>query len=164
MRPFKLKSELVGDGIKVISLAEESFGLAHSKLFGDEYFSATWHMRYGYEFSNLTLSYSTHNDHVGIMMDFDYIGQGDGKIEAHVQSTWWTEIWESFMEKVRKPWGSWTEDEIMVSPMWCRYFLEDTGGTTDRIHTMMVMRSYENPEDTHVKGYFRSWEKSRQKT
>lgn len=154
MRPFKLKSELMGDGLKIMSLAEESFGRCHSKIWGDDFFSSSWHMRHMFETCSLTLSYNTRDDHVGVKMDFDYIGDG---LESHVRSTWWSEIWDSFVGKVAKPWDSWTEDEIMGSPMWCRYFLEDTGETTDRIHTKMVMLSYDNPEDTDLKGYFRSW-------
>ena len=73
-------------------------------------------------------------------------------------------LWDAFRHRAAKPWSEWSEAEIAESPMWCRYFLEDGGEPTDRIHTMMVMRSYEYPEDSHIKGYFRAWAERRSTT
>ena len=71
-------------------------------------------------------------------------------------------LWDRFVRAVSKPWEDWTEDEIMSSVVWCRQFVEDGNRPTDRIHTMMVMMSFEIPEDLDLRGYFQAWERNSQ--
>lgn len=74
-------------------------------------------------------------------------------------SSWWVDMWQEFTLRAGKPWSEWTEDEIMSAPMWCRYFVEAGNLPTGPIHNMMVLKSYEDSDDPHIKGYFRCLQK-----
>lgn len=63
---------------------------------------------------------------------------------------------KKFLEDVRKPWNEWTEEEIMESPTWICMYKEDTGRSTETMHSKMVMESYKNPENKWIRRYFNS--------
>lgn len=60
----------------------------------------------------------------------------------------------NFVNKVKKPWDEWTEEELLSSPMWI-VFLSLDGYSSDVLHSAMVMWSYERPDDPWIKRYFK---------
>lgn len=162
MKLFKIKPELTGL-VEFFTAASEVFGRFSSCSFSDDYSQATWDIHHLGETVTIEISHARGDE---IFQVACRVWRED-KVFRSVRSyffSWWTELWDAFRHRAAKPWSEWSEAEIAESPMWCRYFLEDGGEPTDRIHTMMVMRSYEYPEDSHIKGYFRAWAKRRSTT
>jgi hypothetical protein len=65
----------------------------------------------------------------------------------------------NFVNKVKKPWDDWTEEELLSDPMWI-VFLSLDGYTSDVLHSAMVMWSYERPDDPWIKRYFKECQRS----
>jgi hypothetical protein len=60
-----------------------------------------------------------------------------------------------FVRLAKHPWEDWSEEEVMVDPMWVCLRMEETGETSETAHAMMAMESYRNPSNKWVKRYFK---------
>ena len=69
----------------------------------------------------------------------------------------------NFVNKVKKPWDEWTEEELLSDPMWI-VFLSLDGYTSDVLHSAMVLWSYERPDDPWIKRYFKECQRSAPKS
>lgn len=143
MRLFKLKPEIAADSMILLKIMQEIFGRPYEFSFSQEKSSFSWKVG---QF-NMTLSHGRGDSIFDLnVLRFAIGAFGDSSLP---------QMWDRFMELAEKPWSDWSEDEIMESTMWCRYFVESGNIPSGRIHTMMVLKSYENMDDPHIKGYFR---------
>jgi hypothetical protein len=73
----------------------------------------------------------------------------------------WRERVIDFIEKIKKPWVEWAEEEFLENPMWIYLFLKANGSVSDSLHSAMTLSSYENPNNEYVKRYFQEWKRLR---
>lgn len=156
MKLFKIKPELTGL-VEFFSAASEVFGRFSSCSFSDDDSWATWDIHHLGEVVTIEISHARGDEFFQVRYRVDRQDKDVSLLRPRRSDffSWSMELWDAFMQRAGKPWSEWTEDEIMSSTMWCRYFVEAGNQPTGTIHTMMVLKSYENPDDPHVKGYFR---------
>lgn len=155
--PFKIKAEL-RSGLDFLDAASELFGKPACIRLENTYSYASWEITRQYEILRVTLSHSHGEDvfDVSFRIDWKYGIDATHPLRPKGEiSSWWVDLWNDFILRAGKPWSEWTDEEIMSAPMWCRYFVESGNAPTGSIHTMMVLKSFENPDDPHIKGYFR---------
>lgn len=151
MQLFKLKPEIAADSTILFKIAQEIFGTALEISFQDHKSSISWKSG----FLVVTLSHVCGDSVFGLSLDRSSFNDVVFAQDIHDAMSSWLELWDIFSEAAGKPWSDWSEDEIMESTMWCRYFVESGNIPSGRIHTMMVLKSYENTDDPHIKGYFK---------
>lgn len=159
MQLFKLRPELASDSMLMFKLAEEVFGKVAYFGRSDTYCYGAWEKTIQYETLRLTILHCRGEDTFKVEYN---VAWKEGIDASHPLkpsgelSSWWRELWDDFMSRAGKPWSEWTEEEIMSSTLWCRQFVEAGNVPSGTIHTMMVMKSFEDSDDPHIKGYFRA--------
>jgi hypothetical protein len=146
--PFKLKNELVGDSEKIFEIAAGYFGKPSNKhcRWSDPHkgpisvweWQTDWWLNISHALGEETINISFRWGEVV----FDY--------EREQLNIGW------FVHAVKKSWEDWTEDEILSSPEWIVSFAEENGLASQKMHTKMVMLSYQDPEDGLVQRYFKN--------
>jgi len=165
MKKFKLRDDLRNDSGQIFLIVEDVFGRPSQLSFGDGFRAASWEIHHLQISAELSLEHHPPSDVLISRMTFELADRTELEYRSAMllfEPSWWHELWDGFASRVAKPWSDWTEDEIMENPSWCRHFIESGGVPTDRIHAMMVMKSYEIPEDLDVKGYFQAWQRRKQ--
>lgn len=159
MTPFKLKPELAESSELLFGVAEEVFGRFAYFSHSDTHSYGAWERSFQYETLRLTIQHHRGDD----TFKAEYsVGWKNGIDVSHPLkpqgelSSWWVDLWQEFMRRAAKPWSEWTDEEIMSSTKWCRYFVEAGNVPSGTIHTMMVMKSFEDSDDLDIKGYFRA--------
>jgi hypothetical protein len=144
--PFKLKSDLVGDFDRIFEIAAGYFGKPSNKScrWSDPrgpVYAWDWQMDWW-----LNINYVLGEETINISFRW-----GEVVLQLRARAIKNSIICACHQEVL----GGFDEDEILSSPEWIVSFAEENGHASDRMHTKMVMISYQHPEDPLVKKYFK---------
>lgn len=151
LEPFKVRK---GRAYEALEAAIRSFGQPSEITRWASKSVARWHFydsslfRYGLEivFDDLSDTLSMQMEIANTKPDETICGQVlAGETSQKVLD---------FVEEVRKPWGEWSEEEIMESPMWVCMYRRDGNPPTRAMDNMMHMFSFKDPGNLWVKMYF----------
>lgn len=150
MEPFKIRS---GEGDMALSVAREIFGSPSEVSVGPNTTSMTWRFYEDVVEVGLSLSYFHGNDTVDISFSTSVIRDDQTLCGVYRPGSTRDKL-VIFVERVRKPWSEWEEEEVMEKPMWICLFKEQTGSSTPAMENMMAMLSFEDPDNVWVKRHY----------
>lgn len=107
---------------------------------------------------SITIGYEDGRDSIDFNWETESLSSGNAvcvNLKTH-NPAWTKKVWD-FIEAVKKPWDSWTEDELLQDPMWIYLFWRANGSIPELLHTAMVLSGGDNK---YVKRYFQEWQGS----
>jgi hypothetical protein len=151
MRPFKLGSEYRKSSV-LFEVADEFFGKPVSWSVGDVS-KKEWNFDAGTEYYFLEVEHRDGAEIPSINITAERMEYPGRRYSGFPDKL------SEFINKVRKPWDEWTEEELLSDPMWI-YFLSQDSYVSEALHTAMVMWSYESLENQWIKRYFKECPRS----
>lgn len=161
IEPFKLKDE-IRDRALLEAAAYERFGEPRQYSLsitanGSKYIY-NWILIDNYFQHSITIGYEDNSDSIEFGLETESFG-GDNAVCVNIKThnpDWMNKV-RNFIDSIKKPWDSWTEDELLQNPMWIYFFWRANGSIPESLHTAMVLSGGDNK---YVKRYFQEWQGS----
>lgn len=152
LEPFKVRR---GEAADAIAAAIRAFGQPTDFTQGWTSAKVRWRfyddglIEYG-----LDIDFHDHSDTISMQLEARRTSE-DQTVCGPIVGKSTERLIKRFVEEIRKPWGEWSEEEIMEGPMWVHMYIRDGNPPTKAMENMMAMLSFQRPDDKWVKRYFR---------
>ena len=159
IEPFKLKDEMRG---KVLfEAAKDCFGEPFQRSLSMTPHGSksicNWIVMDNFSRHSITRGYEDGRDSIEFNWETESLTNGNAVcVNLKTHNPAWNKKIHDFIEVVKKPWDSWTEDELLQDPMWIYLFWKANGSIPDSLHTAMVL----SRENEYVKRYFQECQSS----
>lgn len=159
LEPFKLKEEMRG---KVLfEAAKECFGEPYQRSLSmtpdGSKSICNWIVMDNFSRHSITIGYEDGRDFIDFSWETESFSSGNAVcVNLKTHNPAWTKKVHDFIEAVKKPWDSWTEDELLQNPMWIYLFWRANGSIPESLHNAMVLSG----DNEYVKRYFQEWQSS----
>jgi hypothetical protein len=161
IEPFKIREEMKGKVL--LEAAKEYFGEPHQRSVSGNYYAGplktvmNWVVMDNFSRHSITIGYEDGRDSIDFNWETESFSSGNAvcvNLKTH-NPAWTKKVWD-FIEAVKKPWDSWTEDELLQDPMWIYLFWRANGSIPESLHNAMVLSG----DNEYVKRYFQEWQGS----
>ena len=156
IEPFKIRDEMRG---KVLfEAAKECFGEPNMRSVVNSKTVMSWHLMDNFHQHTITIGYEDGHDSIDLQWESERFDSGNAVcVNWKTFTLAWANKIHGFIENVKKPWDSWTEEELLQNPMWIYFFWRSNGSIPEPLHNAMVLSGGDNQ---YVKRYFQEWQSS----
>lgn len=161
IEPFKLRKEMRGSVL--FEAARDCFGEPHQRSVsaatqGPTKTIMNWVVMDSLAQHIITIGYVDGADSIDLNWESQAFASDNTvcvNLKTYVPS--WPRKVHDFIEGIKKPWDSWTEEELLRDPMWIYFFWRANGSIPESLHTAMVLSGGDNK---YVKRYFQECQSS----
>ena len=156
IEPFKLREDMRS---KVLfEAARVCFGEPNMHSVVNSKTIMSWHLMDNFWKHTITIGYEDGHDSTDIQWEAERFDSGNAVcVNWKTFTLVWVDKIHDFIENIKKPWDSWTEDELLQDPMWIYFFWRANGSMPESLHTAMVLSGGDNK---YVKRYFQECQSS----
>ena len=159
IEPFRIREDMRGRVL--FEAAKGCFGEPNMRSVVNSKTVMSWRLMDNFHQHTITIGYEDGHDSVDLHWESESFDGGNAVcVNWKTYTPSWSKKVHDFIERIKKPWDSWTEDELLGDPMWIYFFWKANGSIPESLHSSMVLSSYESPEDEYVRRYFQEWQNS----
>jgi hypothetical protein len=156
LEPFKLRDDMRGRVL--FEAAKSCFGKPNMHSVVNLRTVMSWRLMDNLHQHTITIGYEDGHDSIDIQWEAELFDSGNAVcVNWKTFTPAWVNKIHDFIENIKKPWDSWTEDELIQDPMWIYFFWKANGFMPESLHTAMVLSGGDNK---FVKRYFRECQSS----
>jgi len=159
IEPFKIREEMKGKVL--LEAAKECFGEPYQRSMSitpqGSQSIYNWIVMDNFSRHSITIGYEDGRDSIDFNWETESFSGGNAVcVNLKTHNPGWTKKVHDFIDVIKKPWDSWTEDELLQDPMWIYFFWKANGSIPDSLHNAMVL----SRDNEYVRRYFQEWQSS----